>query len=201
MLHAMMRKTATVLGLCVVSAIVAAFVAQSSLPSFRADAVAEAETALGFEPTVPPKALVDITFTDAEGALVKLDDKRGKLVLMNFWATWCPPCVREMPSLDRLQAELGGPGFEVVALSEDREAKAIGPFYEHFGLTGLAGYHDPYGRLVRQLLVPGLPTTILIDQAGNEIGRVVGPAEWDSPEAVALMRHYLTDPVQSAGGE
>ena len=197
----MMRRSAIVIGLCAVCVIVAAFVAQSSIPSLRADVVGDAQTALGFELTVPPKALVDITFTDAGGALVRLDDKRGRLVLMNLWATWCPPCVREMPSLVRLQAEVGGPGFEVVAISEDREAKVIGPFYERLGLTTLAGYHDPYQRLIRLLKIPGLPTTILIDRAGNEIGRVLGPAEWDSPEAIALIRHYMADPVQSAGAE
>ncbi len=201
MLQAAMLRFIVILGGLLIVAIVAAFVAQSSLPLGQADVVSDAETALGLELTVPPKALVDITFTDAEGALVRLEDKRGKLVLVNFWATWCPPCVREMPSLDRLQAELGGPGFEVVAMSEDREINAIGPFYERYGLTALAGYHDPYSRLVRRLEVPGLPTTILIDQAGNELGRVVGPAEWDSPEALALMRHYMTDPVQSADAE
>ena len=130
-------------------AIVAAFLAQSSIPSALA-ASHSAEEVLGFERTEPPAALRDIRFTDPEGALVTLMDKRGRVVLMNFWATWCPPCVREMPSLDRLQAKFDKNIFEVVLISEDREAGMIGPFYERLGLKNLAGYHDPYSRLQRK---------------------------------------------------
>ena len=185
-----------------VVAIVAAFAVQSSIPWASSDSMAsvitDAETAMGFELTMPAKLLRDVRFTDGEGALVTLEDKRGTVVLINFWATWCPPCVREMPSLERLQTELGGDGFEVLAISEDREVKAIAPFYDHFGLRRLAAYHDPYGRLSRQLKVTGLPTSILIDHRGFEVGRVVGAAEWDSPEAIALMRHYLAQPTSTA---
>ena len=188
-----------------VVAIVAAFAMQSSVPSASTDqgagAIADARVALGFDLTTPAKRLKDVRFTDAEGALVTLEDRRGTVVLINFWATWCPPCVREMPSLERLQTELGGAGFEVLAISEDREATAIAPFYTHFGLKELRGYHDPYGRLARQLKVTGFPTTILVDHRGYEVGRVMGAAEWDSPEAIALMRHYLTKPTTSASAD
>ncbi len=170
-------------------AIVAAFLAQSSIPSAWA-ASHSAEEALGFERTEPPAALRDIRFTDPEGALVTLMDKRGTVVLMNFWATWCPPCVREMPSLDRLQAKFDKIVFEVVLISEDREAAMINPFYERLGLKNLAGYHDPYSRLSRELKILGLPTSLLIDSHGNEVGRVIGPAEWDSPAALELIRRY-----------
>ena len=188
-----------------VVAIVAAFAMQSSIPWASSDqgaaVIADAQVALGFELTIPAKRLKDVRFTDAEGALVTLEDKRGTVVLINFWATWCPPCVREMPSLEQLQAELGGDGFEVLAISEDREAAAIAPFYKHFGLNELGGYHDPYGRLARQLKVTGFPTTILVDHRGFEVGRVMGAAEWDSPESLALMRHYLAKPTTSASAE
>ena len=188
-----------------IGAIVAAFAAQSSLHSAsaasKAAAINDAERVLGFQVTTPAKRLHDVRFTDAEGALVTLKDKRGTVVLINFWATWCPPCVHEMPSLERLQTKLGNDGFEVLAINEDREDGVIGPFYDHFGLTELAGYHDPYGRLSRQLKVTGLPTTILIDHRGNEVGRVVGAAEWDSPASIALMRYYLTLPTSTASAE
>ena len=201
----MLKNIAHIGASLAIGAIVAAFAAQSSLDSVsaasKAAAINDAERVLGFEVTMPAKRLSDVRFTDAEGALVTLKDKRGTVVLINFWATWCPPCVREMPSLERLQTELGGDGFEVLAINEDREASVIGPFYDHFGLTKLAGYHDPYGRLSRQLKVNGLPTTILIDHRGNEVGRVVGGAEWDSPASIALMRYYLTQPISAASAE
>lgn len=201
----MLKKIVHIGASVAVVAIVAVFVAQSSVPWASSDqgavAIADAQVALGFELTAPAKQLKEVRFTDAEGALVTLEDRRGTVVLINFWATWCPPCVREMPSLERLQAELGGDGFEVLAISEDREATAIAPFYKHFGLKELRGYHDPYGRLARQLKVTGFPTTILVDHRGFEVGRVMGAAEWDSPEAIALMRHYLDKPISAASAD
>ena len=181
--------------------IVAAFAVQSSIPSALAGSDS-AEAALGYQPTEPPAALRDVRFTDTEGALVTLKDKRGRVVLINFWATWCPPCIREMPSLDRLQASFDKSVFEVVLISEDRDLAVIEPFYERLGLKNLAGYHDPYMRLSRELQVPGLPTTILIDGNGNEVGRVLGSAEWDSPAALELIRRYIgSAPVEAAAAE
>ncbi len=201
MLAAMKRKTATVLGLCAVSAIVAAFVAQSSIPWVRVDAIEVAETALGYELTVPPRPVGEIAFTDAGGAPLTLADKRGKVVVLNLWATWCPPCVREMPSLDRLQAALGGADFEVVALSVDRSGAAVVlPFLEKLGIGALDIYLDTSSRVLRTLAINGLPTTVLIDRDGREVGRVIGPAEWDSDEAIALIRHYLGNPATTIAG-
>ena len=182
-------------------AIVAAFLAQSSLPSALA-ASHGAEEALGFQRNEPPVALGEVFFTDAEGAPVSLADKRGRVVLMNFWATWCPPCVREMPSLSRLQAKFDLSVFEVVLISEDRDAGLIEPFYRRLGLDNMAIYHDPRSRLSRQLAIGGLPTSLLIDRNGNEIGRVVGPAEWDSPAALELIRRYTGgSPLKAAAAE
>lgn len=181
--------------------IVAAIAAQSSIPSALAGSDS-AEAALGYQPTEPPAALRDVRFTDTEGALVTLMDKRGRVVLINFWATWCPPCIREMPSLDRLQARFDKSVFEVVLISEDRDPAVIEPFYERLGLKNLAAYHDPRSRMSRQLAVGGLPTTILIDGNGNEVGRVVGPAEWDSPAALELIRRYIgAAPLEAAAAE
>ncbi len=179
----MMRKQ------IVLWAIVAAFLAQSSIPSAWA-ASDSAEAALGFQWTEPPVALRGVRFTDAQGAPVSLADKRGRVVLMNFWATWCSPCVREMPSLGRLQAKFDKSVFEVVLISEDRDAGVIEPFHRRLGLDNMAAYHDPRARLSRQLAITGLPTTLLIDRNGNEVGRVTGAAEWDSPAALELIRSY-----------
>ncbi len=201
----MLKNIAHIGARMAIGAIVAAFAAQSSLHSASAASKAEvinnAERLLGFQVTMPARRLNDVRFTDAEGALVTLKDKRGTVVLINFWATWCPPCVHEMPSLERLQSELGGDGFEVLAINEDREARVIGPFYDHFGLTELRGYHDPNGRLSRRLKITGLPTTILVDHRGNEVGRVVGRVEWDSPASIALIHYYLTLPTSTASAE
>ncbi|MFQ5566596.1 MAG: TlpA family protein disulfide reductase [Paracoccaceae bacterium] len=113
-------------------------------------------------------------------------------MLLNIWATWCAPCLREMPTLDRLQAQLGGPDFEVVALSIDRAGlKVVQNFYEKVGIQHLAMYIDSTGKGVRKLGISGLPTTFLIDRAGRELGRLIGPAEWDSSEMVAFIRKQL----------
>ncbi len=128
---------------------------------------------------------------DENGRTLTLADFKGRVVLLNIWATWCAPCRHEMPSLDRLQAALGGDGrFVVVALSIDRGGlDKPRRFYQEVGIKHLALYGDPTGGRVGPVLgVVGMPTTLLIDGAGREIGRLTGPAEWDTAEAQALMR-------------
>ncbi len=143
-----------------------------------------------FTPTGRP--VPAITMETPDGKHVALSDLTGKVVLLNLWATWCAPCVREMPTLDRLQAKLGGSSFEVVALSSDRAgASAVEPFFREHGLDNLAIYLDPTGAAGRALGVRALPSTLLIDSAGREVGRLEGVAEWDSPEAIALIRHVM----------
>lgn len=141
-----------------------------------------------FTVTEAPARLTDMPFTDAEGYERRLSDFQGQTILLNFWATWCAPCVHEMPSLDRLEQAKGGRDFIVIAMSNDRGgANVVDPFYEETGLTALGKYYDPRGELGRALGVTGLPTTILIDKNGYERGRLQGPAEWDSPEAKSLV--------------
>jgi thiol-disulfide isomerase/thioredoxin len=147
-----------------------------------------------FAPAAEPEPAPDLAFTDAAGSSLTLDDFAGQVVLVNFWATWCAPCVEEMPSLDRLQARLGDRGLAVVTLSLDRDGAApVAAFFAEHGLTHLEPYFDPTGRLMRSFEVMGLPTSVLIDEAGLVIGRYAGPAAWDSPEALALIGHYLGD--------
>lgn len=139
-----------------------------------------------------PRPLPEVAFEGRMGTTFRVADFRGKVVLLNLWATWCAPCRREMPTLDRLQAMLGGPAFEVVALSVDREGTpAVAAFYEELGLEALAIYVDSSTRAMRRLGALGLPTTLLLDRDGNEVGRLLGPAEWDSPGMVAFIRDYL----------
>jgi thiol-disulfide isomerase/thioredoxin len=146
-----------------------------------------------------PPALVgsfaQFTANDANGKPTSLADFRGRVVLLNFWATWCGPCVAEMPSLDRLEAALGGEDFIVVAVSEDRNPAVVEPFFAEHQIGHLAQYHDPGGALASAFGIRGLPTSAVIDRKGNVVGRIEGAAEWDSAQAKALIRHYM-----SAGG-
>ena len=148
-----------------------------------------------FTYTEPSRPVPQTPFVDEAGAAVSLSDFRGGTVLLNFWATWCAPCLREMPALDRLQAALGGARFTVLLVSIDRGgAKVAAPFLKRLGVTRLRTHLDPKRKLERAFATFGLPTSILIDAAGREVGRVQGAAEWDAPEARELIRHFMAAP-------
>jgi len=139
-----------------------------------------------------PMQLPPFTFIDAEGKERTLKDWRGKVVLLNLWATWCAPCIREMPHLDRLKAALGSDKFDVVAISVDRGGPAKPrAFRERTKVTHLEFYQDPTAKLGFALKAIGMPATLLLDAQGREIGRLVGPAEWDSAEAVRLIKAHI----------
>jgi thiol-disulfide isomerase/thioredoxin len=139
-----------------------------------------------------PRTLPEIRFADGNGRSLTLGDFQGKVILLNIWATWCGPCREEMPTLDRLQARLGGPHFEVVALSIDRAGiGVVSEFYDEIGVEHLAKYIDEGGKSAGQLSAVGLPTTLLIDRDGREVGRHVGPAEWDTPEMVEFLERQI----------
>src|SRR5713101_3072283 len=122
-----------------------------------------------FARAMTPKEIPALQFEDAAGHTRSLADFKGKLVLLNLWATWCAPCREEMPALDRLQAELGGPRFEVVALSIDQNGvDAVRKFYAEVGVRNLAIHLDPSGRSIRELSTVGVPTTLLLDREGRE---------------------------------
>jgi thiol-disulfide isomerase/thioredoxin len=142
-----------------------------------------------------PRTLPDLHFIDGDGREMTLADFRGKVVLLNIWATWCVPCRKEMPALDRLQSELGGSDFQVLALSIDRQGKAVvEPFYRELGLKTLAIYIDQTGKATQALHTVGVPTTLLIDRDGREVGRKMGAAEWDSSEIVEIIRRHVGPP-------
>lgn len=139
-----------------------------------------------------PEALPEVKFQDATGKERTLADWRGKVVLLNLWATWCLPCRKEMPSLDRLRKEMGSDKFEVVAVSVDRKgAEAAKKFLDETQVERLALYVDATARMSSELRVIGLPATLLLDAQGREIGRLLGGAEWDSEDAKRLIRAAL----------
>ena len=139
-----------------------------------------------------PETLPEIKFQDADGQERTLADWRGKVVLLNLWATWCLPCRKEMPALDRLQASLGSDQFQVVAISVDRTGlPGAKKFLEETKTPNLAVYADPTARLASTLRAAGLPATLLIDKQGREIGRLLGPAEWDGDAAKHLIQSAM----------
>jgi len=138
------------------------------------------------------RILPDLRFVDGTGAPRSLADFRGRVILLNLWATWCVPCREEMPALDRLQAALGGPGFEVVALAIDQGGiAAVRRFYTELKLGALRIYLDQNGDALNKLGGLGIPLTILVDRDGRELWRVVGPREWDAPEAVRAIAGHM----------
>ncbi len=140
----------------------------------------------------PPRPLPEFRFVDGKGRPLTLADFSGKVILLNIWATWCIPCIAEMPTLDRLQAKLGGPDFQVIVLSIDiGGVPVVEKFYRALNLKALGIYVDKTARARIALGISGIPTTLLIDRQGREIGRLAGPAEWDSPEAIKAIRRYL----------
>ena len=150
-------------------------------------------TKLGeFVPSSQPFAAPTISLTESDGHTLELSELRGKLVLVNLWATWCEPCLREMPSLERLQSRLGE-RIAVLAVSEDRGGnKAVEPFIAKLGLKSVKIYIDPKSEVGHAFGARGLPTSFLIDREGKVLGRVEGAAEWDSPKILGVLEPLLS---------
>ena len=140
-----------------------------------------------------PKPTPDAPFFDPEGGMHSLADYKGKYVVLNFWATWCAPCRKEMPSLDNLQAELGGDDFQVIAIATGRNTQAgITKFFDKAEIKNLGVFLDPKQNLSRKMGVLGLPITVILDRQGNEIARLSGDAEWDSHSALLIFNALIT---------
>ncbi|GAW37317.1 thiol:disulfide interchange protein TlpA [Roseovarius sp. A-2] len=161
-----------------------------------ATAAATLATPVAARPVMPlrdsPRDMLSPPFVDGGGHDLTLADFLGQVVLLNVWATWCAPCREEMPTLDRLQARLGGADFHILPLSIDRAG--LGPvrrFYDEIGIAHLGLYLAEDIRAMAALAVAGLPTTILIDRLGRELGRLSGPAEWDSPKNIAFFETII----------
>ena len=145
-----------------------------------------------FIPVATPQPAPQAQFTDLDGKSVSLADFQGKPAIINLWATWCRPCLKEMPSLDRLQAGLKGK-LAVAAVSQDRGgADKVEPFVKSLGLESLQVYVDPTSGVGHAFGARGLPTSIVIDARGRVVGRVEGAAEWDSETMRAVLRPLLT---------
>jgi len=143
-----------------------------------------------------PLRLPDLAFRDGSGSERHLAEWRGRTVLLNLWATWCIPCRKEMPALDELQAKLGGPPFEVLSINIDtRDADKPRNWLKEVGITRLGYYADASAKVFQDLKLVGraigMPTTVLVDPAGCEIGTIAGPAEWASEDALKLVRAAL----------
>lgn len=188
------RKNAAPLRHCIASAAILSFLL---MPSFPAGAelpqcIPQKDLFGNYQAAEKETPLPDIPFLTETGEETTLGAYNGKGLVINFWATWCAPCVREMPQLDRLSAFVRENGIDVLTISEDRTGlKAASKFYATHKLNDLPILADPKGKLMRAVGAPGLPLTMLIDAKGREIGRIVGPAEWDSVEIVEFVRDCL----------
>ncbi len=139
-----------------------------------------------------PRERITENFRDLYGNPLTLADYSGKVVLLNIWATWCPPCRAEMPSLDRLAGAMEGPDFSVIALSTDRGGvERVARFYDDIQIENLGIRHDRSGDFARQAGVLGLPVTLNLDRQGREIARLLGDADWDSPDARAILHRII----------
>lgn len=137
-------------------------------------------------------AVPNFPFENADGVRRTLADFHGRFVLLNAWATWCTPCREEMPSLDRLEAKLGGPDFHVLALSVDTGgADTVRKFYAELGLRTLGIYVDRTLKVNSALRIQGLPSTVLLDRNGREIARHVGAAEWDTVKMIDSIKTLM----------
>jgi thiol-disulfide isomerase/thioredoxin len=140
-----------------------------------------------------PKPLPAVGFQSAKGAPLSLASFTGKFILLNVWATWCAPCRKEMPTLDGLQEKLGGSHFQVVPVSIDTGGlAAVRKFYQEIHIKHLGIYLDPSGGIMQSLLLEGLPTSFLINLESKQIGRLLGPAKWDSPDSLRFLRQVIS---------
>jgi thiol-disulfide isomerase/thioredoxin len=146
-----------------------------------------------FIPASPLLPAPAISFVDLAGNTASLSEFAGKIVLVNLWATWCEPCLREMPSLERVQSHFGDK-IAVVAISEDHGGrKTVEPFIDKLGLKSVKIYLDPKSAMERAFKVQGLPTSFLIDRGGRVLGQVDGAAEWDAPKLLEVLKSFLGD--------
>ena len=151
------------------------------------------ETIKGFQATIPPKLFTELYFNNAKGTKKNLTDYQGQGIVFNLWATWCVPCVKEMPQLNRLKQILINDKIEVLAISIDRAGTPlIKKFYHKNNINNLDILADTSGKILKKTNTRGLPTTLLINAKGKEIGRVLGVLDWDSSIVVEFIRSCLS---------
>ena len=138
--------------------------------------------------TSAPKTI----FFDAGGKELTLNDFKGRLTLVNFWATWCAPCRKEMPSLEELSNQIGGDTFQVLTIATMRSSEeAVKKFFNDNNIIDLPKFRDPKGQLARASGVAALPLTILLDRNGNEISRLIGDADWAQDETIEFIKKAI----------
>lgn len=197
-----LRAVTVLIVLCLVGLGIAVYrvVELPSAPDAAAGSADGSGTAIGkFTALATKLPAPAVSFTAKTGKTVHLADYRGRVVLVNLWATWCPPCVKEMPSLLKLQARR--PDLAILAISEDRRgAAAVDPFVARFGLGRLATFLDPDDKVSEAFHVVGLPTSFLIDRDGHIVASLEGGADWDDPALVARIDAWLDRPGPSEAG-
>lgn len=175
-----------------IAAVVVALAILQGSTSVASEDVPKSVGPQGFLIWEPPRNLPELAFEDKDGKPLTLADFQGKVILLNIWATWCAPCREEMPTLDSLQAQRGGERFEVVALSIDHAGiGVVEKFYRESGIQHLRKYIDPSTLATSTLGIEGVPTTLLIDHKGREIGRLTGATDWDSPTMVDFISRAI----------
>lgn len=145
-----------------------------------------------FSPFDPPLPTPNEGFEDSLGGKVRIADFKGQVVVLNFWASWCGPCVAEMPTLDALQADLAGAGLKVIAVSLDRDGiKKAAPFFRRTGVKNLKLYTDRTSDLFQELEGSALPTTYLIDRDGKVVEIYIGATDWNTDAVKGVLKKYL----------
>ena len=162
------------------------------LPANAAKSAAEETHSAPFSPTKPPKPAIDFSFESASGHSVDLSDFRGKFVLINFWTSWCPPCVKELPTLNHFQEIVGQDRLVVIPISLDADRDAPKALFQRLNIKNLNLYFGENGSALTSFGVYYLPFSILFDPKGQEIGRVRGDAVWDAPQMLNSLQPYLS---------
>lgn len=153
---------------------------------------AEGEIVWHAEPAAGPATV----FNDEAGAALTLQSFAGQVLVVNLWATWCAPCIEELPTLDALQGKLGGDAFRVLVIAQDREGlKVVKPFADKVAWKHLAIHLEPQNRFARDARLRGLPTTLIIDRQGREVGRLEGTIDWASDAVVAKLKDLIARPM------
>lgn len=176
-----------IISLAVILAVAFGFLYGKGLLSVHQSLEPPAELAV-LKLETPPQNAPSVTFTDGKGARHALQEFRGRYVLLNLWATWCAPCVAELPALVRLQARV--PGLHILAINTDRASVDAAAFLRNNRARALAVYRDSDTMMIRSFKAVGLPLTVLINPEGKIIARAQGPAEWDHPNAVKYFKTF-----------
>lgn len=164
---------------------------QDALASHEASEPSDG-TVRSFKPVSPPRPMPSIPFQDSEGQRITINDFSGKVVLINLWATWCPPCIRELPALDRLQAKFSKTDFVILPIATDREGLALArPFYQRLGIENLGLYTDPEHALDAFFPMDVFPANFIINRRGELIAFLRSYVDWDAPEAETMVKELL----------